>query len=142
MKKLFAVILILALIIPAVSMAAEPDPIVGAWYLMLDYTKSPYEDSSFENKNYMIYVLFFEEDGTVSGFSGESIQGVGFYGAGTIRGTWLHAGDIYAANISGFGTSNPTIEDGRLILWASGNIYYSMRRLEWSSWTDDLIYRE
>jgi len=138
MKRLIAIVLILALAVPA-AVAAENDPIVGGWYIMLDYNHMPYDDTLADGKNYMIYTLFFEESGTISGFSGESIQGTGFYGYGSTLGTWLKNGDGYTVNIIGIGISNSTIENDRLILFASDNIYYSMRRLDWGSWENDLI---
>lgn len=138
MRKLVTIMLILALAVPA-AVAAENDPIVGGWYIMLDYNDMPYDDTLADGKNYMIYMLFFEESGTISGFSGESIQGAGFYGYGSTLGTWLKNGDGYTVNIIGIGISNSTIENDRLILFASDNIYYSMRRLDWGSWENDLI---
>lgn len=141
MRKLITVILILSLFLPAAVLAEDPDPIVGAWYIMLDYKDAPYDDPSMAGKNYMIYVMFFEPSGTISGFSGESVQNIGFYGAGSTIGTWVKSGDTYTTSIVGIGTSNPTIEDGRLIIFAAGKIHYSMRRLEWASWENDLISR-
>ena len=143
MKKLITVILILALFLPAAALAADQDPIVGAWYIMLDYNEMPFEDDgSVTGKNYMLYVLIFEESGTISGFSGESVQGIGFYGTGSTLGTWMNVDGVYAATIAGIGTSRPTIEDDRLILRMAGRVHYSMRRLEIGSWTDDLVYRD
>ena len=89
MKRLITIILILSLAVPAAAVA-ETDPIVGGWYIMLDYHDMPYEDTSLTSgKNYMIYMLFFEENGSISGFSGESLQSIGFYGSGSTLGTWL-----------------------------------------------------
>ena len=138
MKRLITIILIIALAVPAAAIS-ENDPIVGGWYIMFDYNDMPYTDPSVAGKNYMIYTLFFEESGSISGFSGESVQGVGFYGSGSTLGTWLKNGDKYTVNIVGIGIGDATIENDRLIVKMTANIYYSMRRLEWGSWENDLI---
>ena len=142
MKKLIAIIMIIALLLPATVLADNPDPIVGAWYIMLNYNDMPYEDKSgSEGKNYMIYVMIFEDTGAISGISGESLQGIGFYGSGTPIGTWVNAGGKYTASVTGIGVINPAIEGDRLIVQMTTNVYYSMRRIEMGSWEDDLIIR-
>lgn len=138
MKRLITIILILVLTVPGVSVA-EHDPIVGGWYIMFDYHDMPYEDTSLTSgKNYMIYTLIFEEDGTVAGFSGESKQNIGFLGSGATYGTWQKDGDIYTVNIFGVGTSHPVISNDRLYIQTI-NVYYSMRRMFWANWEKDLI---
>ena len=142
MKKLLSVILILVLILPAATMAAAPDPIVGAWYLSLDYRETSTDDPFMAGKKYMVYILIFDESGTIYSMVAEANQSYGFYGSCSTAGAWVQAGGTYTASLSNIGTCNPTIENERLIIRITENIWYSMRRLELGSWTDDLIYRE
>lgn len=137
MKRLITIILIITLAVPA-AVIAEQDPIVGGWYIMFDYHDMPYTDPSADGKNYMIYTLFFEESGTIAGFSGESTQNIGFLGSGATYGTWQKDGDVYTVNLFGIGASHPVISNGRLYIQVM-NVYYSMRRLFWASWEKDLI---
>lgn len=141
MKRLIAIILILVLIVPATAIGEEKDPIIGPWYIMFEYKDSPYEDEMLAGKNYMIYILIFEESGTISGMSGESMKGIGFYGSGSTVGTWLKAGDTYAATITGIGTSNPTIENDRLLIRMTENVHYVMRRMEIGDWNKDMVFK-
>ena len=62
MKKLLSVVLILALLLPAVSLAADPDPIVGTWYVysgILDNSENK------EGAYYEFSLFHFSENGQV-----------------------------------------------------------------------------
>lgn len=142
MKKLLCLILALAVLIPAAALAADPDPIVGAWYLTLDYRETSSDDPIIAGKKYMVYILIFDESGTVYNMVAESNKNLGFYGSCSTAGAWVQSGGTYVVSLSNIGTCSPTIEDGRLIIRMTENVWYSMRRLEPGSWTDDLIVRE
>lgn len=139
MKKLIAIVLIIALAVPALAMA-ETDPIVGAWYIMFDYSEYPYTNEV-AGKNYMVYIMFFEESGTISGISGESDQSTGLTANGSAIGTWKNSGSFYNVNLIGIGENKAEFSGDRLLVQMLPNIWYSMQRLNCGSWYTDLIYK-
>ena len=139
MKKLTAVILILVLILPAIAVA-DPDPIVGAWYIMLDYTQYPSPDAV--GKEYMFYIMVFEEDGTISCVSAESTQDSGLTASGGTMGAWVNNGDNkYIISVLGIGTNKGELEGDRLFFQVTGNVWYSMQRMNMGDWYKDMVIR-
>lgn len=65
MKKLITIILVLALLLPAAALAADPDPIVGYWYMYYDGVAYPEFVSNFGNYDSFLDLYFFAEDGTI-----------------------------------------------------------------------------
>ena len=141
MKKLITLILILALFLPAAALAADPDPIVGGWYVSFDYRDSPYKDPSIEGKDYMFYILFFQDDGLISGVSGEHLTESGLTANAAGLGKWSNENGVYTASIIGLGSINPVFDGDRLLVEMASSVYYSMRRLEIGSWYTDLVIR-
>ena len=139
MKRFLSLFLVLIFCI-SFSSAEEKDPIIGAWYIMLDYEQGPSSPES-SDKNYMIYVLFFDEDGTVNALSGEELKSTGFYCQGSPVGKWSNDKGSYTVSIMGFGTDNPTIENDRLLFKVIDSVYYSMHRLDMCDWYTDIVYR-
>jgi hypothetical protein len=140
MKKALSILLALCLMLAAAAALAETDPIIGGWYIMLDYRDVPYQ-ADVEGKTYMVYLMFFDDDGTISGISGERSTTTGLSALGSSIGTWSNDNGVYTANLVGIGAINPTIENDRLIVQMTEGVYYSMRRLELGSWYDDILYR-
>lgn len=139
MKRFIVLLLVVVLCVPY-AVADNADPIVGGWYVMFDYRDLP-ASAETAGKNYMFYLLFFESDGTINGVSGENLQSSGIYANCSSLGTWSNNNGVYTVNVVGLGTSNPTIENDRLIFRMIDTIHYSMRRLECGSWYTDILYR-
>lgn len=139
MKRFIVLLLVFVLCVPY-AVANNADPIVGGWYVMFDYRDLP-ASAETAGKNYMFYLLFFESDGTINGVSGENLQNTGIYANCSSLGTWSNNNGVYTVNVVGLGTSNPTIENDRLIFRMIDTIHYSMRRLECGSWYTDILYR-
>ena len=139
MKKLFCLLLVL-LLVPFSTFADDPDPIVGAWYIMLDYTEYP-QTADTENKNYMFYMMIFEENGTISGVSGESLKTTGLYASGSAIGTWSNDNGKYTFNMIGVGSNAAEFDGDRLLVQMTTNVWYSMQRMNKGNWYSDLIIR-
>ena len=139
MKKLLSFILILCIFIPA-AVAEEQDPIVGAWYIMLDYSEYPASPET-AGKNYMLYIMVFEPSGTISGISGESAEATGLAAYGSAVGTWENTGGSYIVNLIGVGSNSAEFSGDRLLVQMTENVWYSMRRMDWASWYTDMIIR-
>ena len=139
MKKLFCLLLIL-LFVPLVSFSESADPILGAWYIMLDYTEYPVTAET-ENKNYMFYIMIFEENGTVSGVSGENLKTTGLYAYGSSVGTWSNDNGKYTVNMIGVGSNSAEFDGDRLLVQMTTNVWYSMQRMNKGGWYTDLIIR-
>jgi len=138
MKKLITIILIMALALPALALA-EPDPIVGAWYMLIDYSRYPFPEM--QGKNYMIYVLIFEESGIISGISGESAQGDGLTASGSTLGAWVKNGDSYTVSMIGIGNNKAEFHGDRLHVQMLDNIWYSLQRMDFSDYYTDVIVK-
>ena len=139
MKKLITLLLILALLMPA-TVLADPDPIIGAWYIMLDYREYP-ETEQTAGKNYMMYIMIFEESGTISGVSAESAQDTGIAAACSAIGTWTNSDGKYTVNLIGIGSNSAEFIEDRLLVQMTQNVWYSMQRMNLGSWYSDLVYR-
>ena len=139
MKKLITIILTLVLLLPAAALA-EKDPIIGGWYITLDY-RDIAGTAGAENRAYMIYIMYFEDTGTITGISAESSTSGEFVSQGSVIGNWSRQGDDYTVNVVGLGETHPTIENGRLIVKMVDTVHYSMRRMEQGSWFTDILYR-
>ena len=63
MKKLITIILILALLLPAAALA-DPDPIVGCWYVSINQDDMKPE-GRIPGISYEVRVLYFDETGII-----------------------------------------------------------------------------
>ena len=136
MKRLLCLLLALVLF-PVVSLADDPDPIVGAWYIMLDY--KDYQVPETAGKNYMLYIMIFEESGVLSGISGESLEGSGLIANGSSIGTWSKDGDKYVINMIGVGSNSAMFFGRNLLVQMLPTVWYSMQRMNLGSWYTDLV---
>ena len=137
MKRLIALILAIVLF-PVVSLSEEPDPIVGAWYIMLDYNEIPVSAET-AGKDFMFYIVFFDEDGKISGVSGESLETTGLYANGSGVGSWSNVDGKYTVNMIGVGSNSAELSGDRLFLQMLPNVWYSMQRLNMGSWYSDIV---
>jgi len=140
MKNLFCVLLIVALILPSACFADDPDPITGAWYIMLDYSEYPQSPET-NGKNYMFYILVFEESGTISGMSAESTVTTGLFGSASAVGTWSNVNGKYTVNLIGVGSNSAEFDNDRLLVQMTPNVWYSMQRMNKGDWYSDLVIR-
>lgn len=117
------------------------DPIIGSWYIMLDYKEAP-QTGETAGKNYMLYIMIFEESGTISAISGESLESSGLYANGSAVGTWSKDEDgRYTVNILGLGSNKAEISGDRLLVQMTQDIWYSMQRMNMGGWYTDMILR-
>ena len=139
MKKLLAIILILALLLPAAAMAAM-DPIVGVWYIMLDYGEYP--DPSTEGKDIMFYVLLFDSKNVISAVTYERNKDGTMAAQAANMGTWSKNDDgTYTTNMIGAGTLKAVMNGDRLEVQMLEKIWYSMQRMNFGSWYTDILSR-
>lgn len=137
MKKLLCVLLIIALLVPV--MAFADDPIVGAWYVMFDYKDYP-QSAETAGKNCMLYMLFFDQSGVISGLSAEYAD-TGWTASASVVGTWSNSDGTYTVNLIGIGSFPAEFSNDRLLVKIAENAWYSMRSMEWSNWYTDIILR-
>lgn len=139
MKRFFCLLAVLVLL-PFAVIAEEADPIIGTWYIMLDYTEYP-QTAETNGKNYMLYILVFEESGTISGVSAESTNTTGLYGSASAVGTWSNDNGKYTVNLIGVGSNSAEFDNDRLLVQMTPNVWYSMQRMNKGNWYTDLIIR-
>ena len=137
MKRLITIILILAMLLPAAALA-DPDPIVGAWYVMLDYRQSPTPD--YTGKTYMLYIMIFEEDGAISCISGEHLA-TGLYASGSTIGSWKNESGKYSVRVIGIEPGYAEFSEDRLLVQMTTNVWYSMQRMNMGDWDKELVIR-
>jgi len=141
MKKLITIILAMALILPTAAPAEDKDPIIGAWYIMLDYRDIP-ETPESAGKNYMIYIMIFDDSGSITGITAEDIQNSGMVAQGAAIGTWSKTDDGYTVNMIGVGSNRAEFSDDRLLVQMVQNVWYSMQRLNMGSWYNEIVIRQ
>ena len=139
MKRFFCLLFVLFLL-PIVSFADNQDPIVGAWYIMLDYREGP-QTAETIGKTYMFYILFFEESGSISAVSGEATELTGLIASGSRVGQWINENGKYTLNIVGIGTTPAEFSDDRLLVQITTNIWYSLQRMNFGGWYTDMVVR-
>ena len=128
MKKLIAITLILALILPAVALAEDPDPIVGAWYLYFDSNVTPEFVANF-NYDFIVGVYLFMKDGTILSTETDIKDGSSqpLFGA---AGKWSKESKDYKYSIIGLGEGTAYVADERIGLQLSGTTtYMELRKL-------------
>ena len=129
MKKLLAIILLVAVLLPVIALA-DPDPIVGCWYIHYDKSVTPELAVNFQDYDRIIAVYCFFEDGTIACLECDVIAGnsTPTYGG---AGKWEKNGTEYSYSILGFGSGRCFIREGSLYLGLSNNaVYLMVRKLE------------
>ena len=136
MKKFVVFILILALILPAASLAADRDPILGSGYLIFDATLYPELKAEFDNYDLIIMVYSFMEDGTVIQTENDIKEGTSNQNCRTV-GKWEKDGDKYTYSIVGLGTGDLTMDNEKYYLKIRENHFMIFRRMvEYNPYTD------
>ncbi|MBO7711764.1 MAG: hypothetical protein J6S50_03105 [Oscillospiraceae bacterium] len=141
MKKLLTIILILALAVPALALAEETDPIVGAWYVIFNYKELP-PQPAIEEKDYVVNVFVFEPSGALTFFALDAKKDNTREAYADISGKWTKKDDKYTYSGIGIGNNLGLELDGDIIkVQITDNIWYVMHRMEWDSFYDTMIYR-
>ena len=131
MKKLIAFMLILALIVPASSMAADRDPIAGCWYMVFDAVENPELISTFAGADRIVCCYIFKDDNTITCLELDLFndQGTPTYNA---AGKWSLENGMYQYSIVGLGNGDAFIRDGCLwlSLQSANNLYMKLRHMD------------
>lgn len=134
MKKLVTLFLILALAVPAAAMAADRDPIVGCWYILIDSQENPEMSSYISGVDKAISIYDFLDNGIIMMLDLSVKDGQGtptYYSAGR----WSKEGDTYNYSIIGFGEGDAFIKDRDLFISiqtdSAVSVYMKSRRIEY-----------
>ena len=113
MKKLLALILILALALPALALATPSELIIGCWYMLVDNDWYPEMMKNLGDYDYTISVYIFSGDGNIYVMEGDIKDGAAepFFHA---CGTWEKANGTgqYTYRIIGLGEGSVRVEEG------------------------------
>ena len=123
MKKLLAMILILALLLPAAALSGNSDPIVGAWYMFYSKNETPEMAATFGACEIMTAVYDFWENGTITLSETDVLDGASTP-AYMAAGKWEKDGDTYQYSILGVGSGKCLIEGDSLLLGLNDNVVY------------------
>ena len=137
MRKLFSFVLAALLLFSSVPAFAELDPIVGCWYIDVEMRDAP-NIPDLAGLTRSIFVLVFEEDGTILRFSVDfkdnNILDPAMNG---VVGKWEKSGDDYITKVFGIGEKPAYIREKKLIseTVAPGAylVAYKMITLDWYS---------
>lgn len=136
MKKLLALILILALAVPAAAGADDRDPLIGCWYSVYDKELVPEMAANFDNCDMVIMIYYFADDGLVYSLVNNitSNKGTPLYGG---MGKWENNNGEYTFSLIGFGNGTLTIEDDMIWLNLQNSYDVGLRKMEpFSPYTD------
>ena len=107
MKKVFAFLLAVCLLLPAFAPAEDRDPIVGCWYMLVDGEKYPEFMANFGNYDSMLSIYYFLSNGTVTLLEND-VAGGSSQPTYTSVGRWKKDGDSYQCSIMGIGNCTIT----------------------------------
>ena len=139
MRKLLALILILALTVPAAALAYD-DQIVKAWYFYYDKNVTPEMAASFGEYDNMLTIYFFMEDGTITSVNC-NVQNKTGETSYLAAGKWEKDGDNYKYSIIGVGQGRCFIENDDLLLQLKDSLYMRLRSLTFYSPYEDYVIK-
>ena len=121
MKKLIAVVLILALLLPAGALASSNDLIIGFWYLLVDNGRYPELMKNYGDFDYVLSAYLFSEDGNIYLLESDIKDGAATP-IFSCCGTWEIAQGIrkYSYQMMGLGQGSIRLEEG-------GDMYISVQ---------------
>ena len=130
MKRLITVILILAMLLPASALAADPDPIVGSWYMFFDVQKNPEMETLFQEFDRCYIIYTFSDAGIVYCLENDVKDNTGTPSYAT-AGKWEKTGTTYSVSLIGYGTGNAYIKENELFseLYGIEDFYFRLRKL-------------
>lgn len=120
MKKLLAVILAIAMILPAAALAEEKDPIIGAWYVSIDMNEYPEMKSYYGNADSVMFIYFFSEDNLIREAAIYITNGEGTQQFNTL-GRWEKAEPDYLVSLLGVGENTAYIDEDDCLIIGIGN---------------------
>ena len=129
MKKLIAITMIMAVLVPAAALAA--DPIVGCWYLYVDLFEHPEMKANYGNCDRIVDVYIFDESGTISLVEGVITDGM-CTPSFTAQGKWEKNLFGYNVSVLGFGQTTMTVNGDEAFMKipnASVNVSMKFRRM-------------
>jgi hypothetical protein len=128
MKKLLAVILILALLLPAFVLA-ETDPIVGYWYMYIDMKAYPELVTMFGDYDHILSMFYFDESGFIYQLENDvkDRKSTPYFTSG---GKWEKSAAGYNVSIIGIGETTMIVDgDTALLKNKYASIYLKVRKL-------------
>ena len=129
MKKLITIILILAMLLPAVVLADDLDPIVGCWYMYADKNIIPEFMSFYADADSELSVYYFLENGSVMLLDNIVTNGTGTP-TFTPLGKWEKSGQDYKFSLLQLGEGTLRVSGDEMYLPAQGsNMFMIMRRI-------------
>ena len=130
MKKLIALILILALALPAAALAASKrDPIIGYWYIFLDVVQYPELKSSLENYDHGISMYYFDDSGIIYLLENDVKDCVSTPSYAS-TGKWEKTGSGYNVSILGIGETTLSLDgDAALLKLPSYPLSMKLRKI-------------
>ena len=127
MKKLIALLLLLALV-PAAVIADATDPIVGSWYAYFDGDVNPELLPLFDGVEKDVTFYTFLSSGTIIG-SETKITGTNGTAQVQIVGKWSVSGGEYNVSIIGYGEGRAYLSDDGLLIPVGNGLMARIRKL-------------
>lgn len=126
MKRLIAIIMIMALLVPAAALAGEP--IVGTWYMLFDKSVTPEIADLFQGYDLIVAAYSFMENGTVILTENDILNGNSEPHTGG-SGKWEKKQTNYSYSIIGLGSGEAYVKDDMIYLEAQNGVYLKLRRM-------------
>lgn len=125
MKKLFCLLLVL-LLVPFASLAADRDPIVGCWYMYYDKSVTPEIESVFPDYDQLICIYVFTESGVINVTGAFVVGSVGTPDFSSC-GKWEKDGDHYKISLIGYAENALSYCENDCVLLNINDSNYFMR---------------
>lgn len=140
-KRVLSLILIAALALAAApSLAEDPDPIIGSWYMVMNVDNLSSPIPNFAEYTRLIQVLSFEEDGLITNFEVDWKTDYTYTINGpSVVGSWApDTKTHYSAELFGVGSTTIYLTNGMLYITFDNNTYFGFRKCEDFSFTADM----
>ena len=128
MKKVLALILILAVLVPAAALS-DRDPILGCWYIFIDSGLYPEIAGNMSGYDNALSLYYFTEDGIIYILENDVKDNMStplFQG----NGKWTKSGNEYSYSLIGIGEGKLVIKDDILEIWnPNGEAAMKLRRI-------------
>lgn len=139
MKKIITLFMALTLILAAVPACADDvDPIVGAWYVMMNVADGPMTDA-LGDYTHLLLVFVFEEDGRIWTFEADFMPTDCQPRGPSVNGEWIHDETGYITRIISLGEGKAYLEGDLLYIKMTKNVYYIAHRMTPMNWYADIV---
>ena len=130
MKKLIVFALIIVMAVPACALAEEHETIIGPWYMYANFEKYPEINTTSEEVDSELLILYFLPSRTIMALSLDINNGKGTPQY-TVAGRWANNNGIYSLSFIGSGTGEAYIKDGELFaqLFGQQTSYVLLRKI-------------